>query len=181
MGKSRIHRWWSPSELETEIRLGTWAKRFYLRRLLSSCRAPWTYVYSDRFRANPRYFYECFSSHHLLSLSLFNSSTQLCWQVFGPPGTGKTVVVVELLLQLLGLTQSSSTMYLYECVSSHPLLSLSIPLLYRSSARLVRARRWLLSSSSCSYSPRTPTRESWSALPLTPRPMYALYLPIYCI
>jgi len=40
MGKSRINRWWSPSELETEIRSGTWAKRFYLWRLLSSCRAP---------------------------------------------------------------------------------------------------------------------------------------------
>ena len=42
MGKSRINRWWSPSELETEIRSGTWAKRFYLWRLLSSCRAPLT-------------------------------------------------------------------------------------------------------------------------------------------
>jgi len=40
MGKSRIKRWWSPSELETEIRSSTWAKRFYLWRLLSSCRAP---------------------------------------------------------------------------------------------------------------------------------------------
>jgi len=42
MGKSRIHRWWSPSELETETRSGTWAKRFYLWRLLSRCRAPLT-------------------------------------------------------------------------------------------------------------------------------------------
>jgi len=33
---------WSPSELETEIRSGTWAKRIYLERLLSSCRAPLT-------------------------------------------------------------------------------------------------------------------------------------------
>jgi len=40
MGKSRINCWWSPSERETEIRSGTWAKRFYLWRLLSSCRAP---------------------------------------------------------------------------------------------------------------------------------------------
>jgi len=41
VGKSRLNRWWSPSELETEIRSGTWAKRFYLWRLrLLSCRAP---------------------------------------------------------------------------------------------------------------------------------------------
>jgi len=46
MGKSRINRWWSPSELETEIRSGTWAKRFYLWRLLSSCRAPLTWYSS---------------------------------------------------------------------------------------------------------------------------------------
>jgi len=40
MGKSRINRWWSRSELETEIRSGTWAKRFHIWRLLSSCGAP---------------------------------------------------------------------------------------------------------------------------------------------
>jgi len=42
MGKSRLNCWWSPSELETEIRSGTWAKRFYIWRLLSGCRAPLT-------------------------------------------------------------------------------------------------------------------------------------------
>jgi len=39
-----LNRWWSPSELETEIRPGTWAQRFYLWRLLSSCRTPSTVV-----------------------------------------------------------------------------------------------------------------------------------------
>jgi len=47
MGKSRINRWWSPSELETEIRSGTWAKRFYLWRLLSTCRPPLKRVFSS--------------------------------------------------------------------------------------------------------------------------------------
>jgi len=42
MGKSKINRWWSASELETEIRSDTWAKRFYIWCLLSSCRAPLT-------------------------------------------------------------------------------------------------------------------------------------------
>ena len=37
MGNSRINRC---QELETEFRSGTWAKRIYLERLLSSCRAP---------------------------------------------------------------------------------------------------------------------------------------------
>ena len=44
MGNSRIHRWWSPSDLETEIRSGTWAKRLYIWRLLSSCRKPLTSI-----------------------------------------------------------------------------------------------------------------------------------------
>jgi len=39
MGKSRINRC---QELQTEFRSGTWAKRIYLERLLSSCRAPLT-------------------------------------------------------------------------------------------------------------------------------------------
>jgi len=37
MGKSRINRC---QELEAEFRSDTWAKRIYLERLLSSCRAP---------------------------------------------------------------------------------------------------------------------------------------------
>jgi len=40
MGKSRLNRWWLPTELETEIRWGTWATRIYSERLLSSWRAP---------------------------------------------------------------------------------------------------------------------------------------------
>jgi len=40
---SWVNRWWSPSEFETEIHSGTWAKRVYLKRLLSSCRVPLMY------------------------------------------------------------------------------------------------------------------------------------------
>jgi len=56
MGKSRLNCWWSPSELKTEIRSGTWAKRFYIWRLLGSCRAPLT---RDRLELPKVVFVEC--------------------------------------------------------------------------------------------------------------------------
>jgi len=86
MGKSRLNRWWSPSELETEIRSGTWAKRFHLWRLLSSCRAPltrtWTLLCLHRVRVGPIYLIDVSSWDPVTPWPLHDIAiTHIVWHV----------------------------------------------------------------------------------------------------